>query len=80
MFHEDASKGLILIHATIYVEKKSQKGIIIGKGGKKLGQIGAAARKDIEDLLAQRCFLKLWVKIRKNWTKNVNFLKELGFG
>ncbi len=80
LFHEDSGKGLILIHATIYVEKKSQKGIIIGKGGEKLRQIGTAARKDIEDLLAQRCFLKLWVKIRKNWTKNVNFLKELGFG
>lgn len=79
-FHEDASRGLISIHATIFVEKSSQKGIIIGKGGKKLQQIGAAARKDIENLLARRCFLKLWVKIRKNWTKNVNFLKELGFG
>lgn len=79
-FKEDEQKGMVTIHATIFVEKPSQKGIIIGKKGKKLQQIGQTARQDIETLLAQKVLLKLWIKIRKNWTKDVRFLKnELGF-
>ncbi len=79
-FREDDRSGTVTIHATIVVEKSSQKGIIIGKGGSKLKQIGKAARQEIEALLAQRVMLRLWVKVRKDWTRDVRFLKEeLGF-
>ncbi len=78
-FKEDAEKQLVTIHATIVVEKSSQKGIIIGKRGAKLEQIGKSARLDIEKLLAQKVLLKLWVKVQKNWSRDMRFLKELGF-
>ena len=78
-FKENERKRLTTIHATVFIEKKSQKGIIIGKGGAKLTRIGTAAREDIEKLLGCKVLLKLWVKIRKNWTKDPRFLKELGF-
>ncbi len=78
-FKEDDKKKLITIHASIVLEKNSQKGIIIGKGGKKLKAIGTAARKDIEVLLGEKVLLKLWVKVKKNWSLNNQFLKELGF-
>ena len=78
-FEEDERRNMVTINATIFVEKSSQKSIIIGKGGKKLREIGQAARNDIETLLDQRVMLKLWVKIRKNWTKDGRFLSELGF-
>lgn len=79
-FQEEDPGGLITIHATIHVEKKSQKGIIIGKQGAMLKKIGQAARQDIVELLGAKIMLKLWVKIRKDWTKDGRFLKELGFG
>jgi GTP-binding protein Era len=78
-FKEDPAKGLITIHAAIVLERESQKGIVIGKGGLKLKSIGTAARKDIEKLLDQKVLLKLWVKVRKNWSRDEKFLKELGF-
>ncbi len=77
-FKEDDKRNRVEIHATIYLERKSQKGIVIGKGGSKLKSIGIAARKDIEKLLLMKVSLNLWVKIRKNWTKDERFLKELG--
>lgn len=79
-FQEDDPRGPITIHGTIHVEKKSQKGIIIGKQGAMLKKIGQAARHDIMELLGAKVTLKLWVKISKDWTKNGRFLKELGFG
>jgi len=79
-FQEEDPSGLLTIHATIHVEKKSQKGIIIGKQGAMLKKIGQAARHDIVELLGTKIMLKLWVKIRKDWTKDGRFLKELGFG
>ncbi len=78
-FKEDPAKNLVTIHAIIYVEKSSQKGIIIGKNGVMLKKIGQTAREEIEKLLDQKVNLKLWIKIKKNWTKNPRFLKELGF-
>lgn len=78
-FKEDDVKKLVTIHATIVLEKDSQKGIVIGKGGKKLKSIGTAARKDIESLIGEKVLLKLWVKVKKKWSQNENFLKELGF-
>ena len=78
-FQEDQEKGMVTIHATIVVEKDSQKGIIIGKGGLKLQGIGTAARRDIEEMLDQKVLLKLWVKVKKNWSQDERFLRELGF-
>ena len=77
-FKEDEKKALVTIHATIVVEKSSQKAIIIGSKGAKLQQIGKNARQDIEKLLAQRVLLKLWVKVHKNWTKDMRFIRDLG--
>ncbi len=78
-FQDDEVKHMTTIHATIVLERGSQKGIVIGKGGKKLKSIGIAARKDIEKMLGQKVLLKLWVKVKKNWSKDQKFLKELGF-
>ncbi len=78
-FKEDQSKKNVTIHASIILERNSQKGIVIGKGGAKLKQIGIAARKDIEVLVGTKVVLKLWVKVKKNWSKNEHFLKELGY-
>lgn len=77
-FKEDLEKSLITINATIIVEKGSQKAIIIGKKGSKLQQIGRNARLDIEKLLGERVLLKLWVKVHRNWTKDMRFIRDLG--
>lgn len=77
-FKEDEAKSLVTIHATIVVEKSSQKAIIIGRKGSKLQQIGKNSRHDIEKLLAQRVLLKLWVKVHKNWTSDLRFIRDLG--
>lgn len=71
--------GMTTIQATIMVEKDSQKGIVIGKKGVMLQQIGERARREIETMLGQKVLLKLWVKVQKNWTGNRRILQELGF-
>ncbi len=77
---KEAEEGVkTTIHASIVLERNSQKGIVIGKAGSKLKQIGIGARKDIEALLGEKVVLKLWVKVKKNWSKDERFLKELGF-
>ncbi len=63
----------------IYVERDSQKGIIIGKQGKMLKEIGIEARKEIENLLGIQIYLELWVKVKDDWRKKKPFLKELGY-
>lgn len=68
------------IDATIYVEKASHKGMVIGKGGKMLGTIGSEARKEIERLIDCRVNLKLWVKIEKDWRKKKKKVDEFGYG
>jgi GTP-binding protein Era len=73
-------KGSWEIHATIYVEKDSQKGIVIGAGGAMLKDIGTSARKELEKFLDGKVFLQLWVKVRRNWTKDARFLREIGYG
>ncbi|RUM44984.1 MAG: GTPase Era [Desulfocapsa sp.] len=78
-FLENEQGGPVVIHATILVERGSQKGIIIGKQGKMLGAIRKAATRDIEKLLGCRVQLKLWVKVKKKWTSNEGVLRELGF-
>ena len=77
-FKENEQKRLVTIHATIIVEKASQKAIIIGKKGAKLRQIGQLARQDMEHLLAQQVLLKLWVKVHKDWTRDMRFIRDLG--
>ncbi|WP_270492744.1 GTPase Era [Enterococcus thailandicus] len=69
----------IQIQATIIVERDSQKGIIIGKGGKMLKQIGTRARKDIESLLGDKVFLELWVKVQKDWRDKKVYLQDFGY-
>jgi len=66
------------IHAVIYVERDSQKGILIGKGGGMLKQIGTLARQDAEKLLATRIFLKLYVKVKRGWRDDERMLKNIG--
>jgi GTP-binding protein Era len=69
---------LTRIHAVIYVERDSQKGIIIGKGGAMLKQIGTLARQDAEHLLGVKVFLKLYVKVKKGWREDDAVLRNLG--
>lgn len=64
------------INADIIVERESQKGIILGKGGSMIKKIGETSRKEIEKMLDRRVFLKLFVKVRKDWRKDKRFLKE----
>jgi GTP-binding protein Era len=71
--------GMFYVEANIYVERDSQKGIIIGAKGSRLKQIGAAARKTIEEMLDAPVYLNLWVKVRKNWRNNERDLKEFGY-
>lgn len=78
--NEDESRNLYRVRATIYVERESQKGILIGRGGSALKVIGTAAREDMERLTGARVHLELWVKVRKNWTKDPRSIEEFGFG
>jgi len=70
---------LIYIGANIFVEKDSQKGIIIGEGGRMLKRIGRAARQEIVQLVGNRVYLDLWVKVRKKWRKDEDELRRLGY-
>lgn len=72
-------KDLVSIYATVYVERESQKGIIVGKGGNMLKQIGTLARTDIEALLGSQVYLDLWVKVRKNWREDEKSLRMFGY-
>lgn len=75
----EEGKTLQKIYATIYVEKDSQKGILIGKGGAMLKKIGTEARIDIEALAGTKVYLELFVKVQKDWTKDDQMLKEFGY-
>ncbi|MBC7260575.1 MAG: GTPase Era [Chloroflexi bacterium] len=72
--------GLTYISATIYVEKESQKGIVIGAKGEMLKKIGAAAREEIERMLDTKVFLDLWVKVRPKWRRDAAALRDIGYG
>jgi GTP-binding protein Era len=78
-FEENTPNGIIRISAIIFVERESQKGILIGKGGGMLKQIGQAARIDIEQYLDSKVFLKLWVKVNKDWPDKERSLDEFGY-
>ncbi|EEL21136.1 GTP-binding protein era [Bacillus cereus Rock1-3] len=71
--------GAVYINATIVVERASQKGIIIGKQGKMLKEVGKRARFDIEALLGSKVFLEVWVKVQKDWRNKMSQLRDLGF-
>lgn len=74
----ERADGLISLSVNIYVEREGQKGIIIGKKGAKLKQIGAAARADIEKFLGRKVFMELWVKVKEGWRRDERVLRELG--
>lgn len=77
-FQEEGA--LVRIHASILVERESQKGILIGRGGSMLKSIGTAARHQIEQFLSAKVFLGLFVKVREGWRENVALLDEMGVG
>ncbi len=73
------NKDIVDIDSVIYVERESHKGIVIGKGGRKLKGIGKSAREDIERLLGSKVNLKIWVKVEKNWRDKENLIKQFGY-
>ncbi|MGC8824336.1 MAG: GTPase Era [Bacteroidales bacterium] len=73
------TENLDRISATIYVERETQKGIIIGKGGEALKKIGIEARKDIEALVGKQVYLELYVKVKKDWRNNEKILNQWGY-
>ena len=75
----ERENGMLYIAATIFVERESQKGIVIGEGGKMLKQIGSSARKEIEDMGGKPVFLELRVKVLKDWRNNEEALRRLGY-
>ncbi|GAB4496340.1 MAG: GTPase Era [Anaerolineales bacterium] len=77
---KERENGMAYIAATIYVERESQKGIVIGDGGKMLKSIGSAARKEIEEMGGRKVYLELRVKVSKDWRNDPNMLKQLGYG
>lgn len=78
-FEENPDRNMVGIDAVIHVERDSQKGILIGRGGSMLRQIGQAARGEIERLLGVRAHLQLFVRVQKNWTTSGRMLREFGY-
>ena len=78
-FKEEKEGRLIRIHATIHVERDSQKGMVIGRQGQKLKEIGESARKEIERMVGTKVFLKLFVRVQKNWSKDTKALRRFGY-
>ncbi|MBM7650002.1 GTP-binding protein Era [Bacillus ectoiniformans] len=75
----DQGKDMIRVMATIMVERDSQKGIVIGKRGALLKEVGKRSREDIENLLGSKVFLELWVKVQKDWRNKMSNLRDFGF-
>ena len=78
-FTEDQKTGMVSIHATVYCERASHKGIILGKGGEGLKRIGTYARQDIEGLLGTKVYLNLWVKVKENWRESAATVANFGY-
>jgi GTP-binding protein Era len=76
---KERENGVVYIAANVFVEKRSQKGIVIGRKGRMLRKIGAAARQDIERMTGGRIYLDLWVKVRKDWRRDEEELRRLGY-
>ena len=79
MMPREGRDDMLDVHAILYVERSSQKGIIIGKGGARLKEVGTAARRQIEALLGTKIFLELHVKVAKDWQRDPRQLRKLGF-
>lgn len=77
--YKEREGGKAYIEATLFVERESQKGIVIGEGGKMIKKIGSAARREIESMSDRKVFLRLRVKVRKNWRNDPNALRLFGF-
>ena len=75
----DESDDKLIVHAAIYTECQSQKAIIIGKQGQMIKRIGTAARRDIEELLGEKIYLKLWVRVKENWRNREGALHDFGY-
>jgi GTP-binding protein Era len=78
-FQENPVRNMVGISAVINVERDSQKGILVGKGGTMVRQIGQAARKEIERMLGLKVHLELFVRVQKNWTSSGRMMKEFGY-
>jgi len=78
MTEEEGGK-IVRISATVFVERTSQKSIIIGKSGEMIKKIGRAAREDIENFLSRHVYLDLWVKVRRKWKKDAGALEDMGY-
>jgi GTPase len=78
-FKKRPDKDIVDIHAAIHVERDSQKGIIIGKSGRMLKRIGEQAREGIERMVGRKVFLKLWVRVQKNWTRDERAIRRFGY-
>ena len=76
---KERENGMAYIAATIFVERESQKGIVIGEGGKMLKSIGSAARKEIEEMGGRKVYLEVRVKVSKDWRDNQNMLNQFGY-
>ncbi len=76
---EKRNEDLVYISANIYVERESQKGIVIGKNGERLKNVGRKARTDIEKLLGSKVYLELWVKVKSDWRNKDAMLREFGY-
>ena len=72
-------KGLVRMAAIIWIERKGQKHIVIGKGGNVLKQVGTQSRRSLQELLGEKVFLKLWVKVSRDWSDNERALKQFGY-
>jgi GTP-binding protein Era len=79
MLPREGRDDLIDVHAFLYVERPSQKGIILGHKGERLREVGATARKHIERLLGSKVYLDLHVKVAKDWQRDPRQLRRLGF-
>jgi GTP-binding protein Era len=75
----DAEAKPLYVSARILVERESQKGIIVGKGGQMIKKIGKAAREEIEGFMGKKAFLDLRVKVEKDWRKDESILRRLGY-
>ena len=78
-FSEREDSGIIDLDVTIYCEKASHKGIIIGRGGEMLKRISSAARRDIEKFMGTKVYMETWVKVKENWRDNPNFIRSQGY-
>ncbi len=69
----------LYVRASVYVEKEGQKGILVGKGGQRLKEIGRQAREELEFRLGRKIYLDLWVKVKKDWRGRADWVRALGY-